>query len=339
MSAGLGSIVGQERVTERLTRALAAGTAHHAYLFDGPEGVGKRTTARAFAMSANCLAPPSPGAACGTCEACRKIAEDLHPDVISFGVFDEEGKVKGQKDRIRKLIGTLAFPPHEGRTRVVIVDPADGIEEEQSNVFLKTLEEPPPRTHFILVTPRAASLRVTIRSRCQRGSFRALSDEEVARVIVQSGEIDNCTKEQVAEAASLAQGSPGRALALLADGDAPRRRELARKLLEAARAHKPSVVLEAAGELGGDRDEAAAIVEQMLIRYHDALLVAEGVDEGRLAGARLDEARWLAKGITPRGLLRGIELLNDATEALDGNMGPALAFEGLLLGLGMAHAA
>src|SRR5262245_16991737 len=128
---GLASILGQEGAVAQLTRAMERGAVHHAYLFEGPDGVGKRLAARALAQALNCDAAPRAG--CGACEPCRKIEGELHPDVKWFPVLPE----KGQTERVRDFLPQLAFPPHEGRRRVVILDPADGLNDTAANVLLK----------------------------------------------------------------------------------------------------------------------------------------------------------------------------------------------------------
>src|SRR5687767_8469187 len=136
----LAAILGQKRVIDILRTAIAARKVHHAYLFEGPVGVGKATCARALAMALNCERDPVDG--CGTCESCAKIEAGLHPDFVIFDMTQ-----KGLTERVRELVGVVGFRPHEGRARVVVMDPADALEGPQgvaqpANVLLKTLEEP-----------------------------------------------------------------------------------------------------------------------------------------------------------------------------------------------------
>lgn len=329
MTAGLASIVGQTRAIEQLRGALARGTLHHAYLFHGPDGVGKHTAARALAQAANC--ETAPGEGCERCDPCRKIAADLHPDIKWFPVLPE----KGQTERVRELISQLGYPPNEARARLVILDPADELNDTAANVLLKTLEEPPSRTHFVLVTARPASLLVTIRSRCQRVVFGPLPDDEIARRLAEGHGVEGFSAQ---DAAALAQGSLGRALELATSEEFPRRRMQVRRLLEAARTRQTTAALTAAAEVAGNRDEAAALLEMMWIAYRDALLVSGGLAEGRVGGARLDEASWLAHGVPASGLLRGLTALTETGVALEGNVNPQLAFEALLFDLGRSGA-
>ena len=325
---GLGDIVGQARAVGRLRGALAAGKPHHAYLFDGPEGVGKRATALAFAQALNC--DPAPGEGCGACDPCRKIAEGLHPDVVAFEVVPE----KGQSERARELLPRLAYPPHEGRARVVLFDPADELNATAANVLLKTLEEPPPRTHFVLITALASSLLVTIRSRCQAVRFQPLSD---AVVIERLQAVHDLDAESAAAAAALAGGSLGRALAHAASEEVTKRRELAARLLAAAAERSPRSIIEVAGELG-DRDEAEATLDLLWLTYRDAVHLAEGQGEGRVAAPRWREAAALARRPTV-ALLAGLRAVEEARGALRGYTSPALTLENLLLRLARLEAA
>ena len=313
----------------RLRSALAQGKAHHAYLFDGPEGIGKRTTAVALAQALNCDARPGEG--CGTCTSCRKIAEGTHPDLVLFRVFNDEGKIKEQTERVRELIGTLGFPPHEGRARVVIVDPAQELNATASNVFLKTLEEPPPGTYFVLVTPAASRLLITIRSRCQRLSFAPIPEAIVADTLIRDHEI---APDAAQSAARLSGGSLGKALELAASEELPKRRERAGRLLAAARTGRAQAALEMAGELSGDREEAMATLEMMWVAYHDAIVGQQGFGDEAVG-----EARRLAAKVGTPALLTGIRAVEEASDALRGYVSPQLAIERLLLQLGQTGAA
>jgi DNA polymerase-3 subunit delta' len=327
---GFASIVGQDRAVTRLRAALAGGKAHHAYLFEGPEGVGKRTTALALAQAWNCESRPGEG--CGACPPCVKIDEGVHPDVVLFGVFNEEGKVKDQSERVRELIAAVGFPPHEGRARVVIVDPAHELNPTAANILLKTLEEPPPGTHFVLCTTASARLLATIRSRCQRVAFSPLPEAVVAeRLVAQCG----VEPAAAAAAAALCGGSLARALHIAQSEELPHRRERVGKLLQAARGGSASQLVEAAGELSGDREEALATLELLWVTYHDAVTGACG------AGASLgpgSEGATLGQAVPVPRLLRGLLAVEEAGDAVRGYVSPQLAVERMLIRLHQAGA-
>jgi DNA polymerase-3 subunit delta' len=190
----------------------------------------------------------------------------------------------------------------------------------------------------VLVTARPASLLVTIRSRCQRVTFAPLGEAVIVERLMGGHGLGEAAAH---DAAALAQGSLGRALALATSEEFPRRRKVVRAMVEAARGGKPTAMLDAAAELGGDREEALAILELLWVTYRDALVVAGGLDAGAaaLGGSRRETAAWLAGSATVPGLLKGLHAIVEAKEAIEGNVSPQLAVEALLLGLGRARAA
>jgi DNA polymerase III delta' subunit len=166
-----------------------------AYLFAGPASCGKHAVGEALARALNCLS--TPGFGCDTCDSCVKIAEGNHPDVRTL---EPEGKLgRISIDTIRKqVIPAMAMPPHEGRARIFLIREATAMAGPAANALLKTLEEPPPRTHFILGTTAPVKLLPTIRSRCQRVNFQALSPELAASMRGEEEEAE--TIRQLADA-------------------------------------------------------------------------------------------------------------------------------------------
>lgn len=155
----------------QLSRTLETGRVAHAYLFCGPAGCGKHTTAIAFAMALNC--DVEPGAGCGRCATCERIAAGIHPDVRTL---EPKGaaKIIPIEDVRSQVVAAVGLPPHEARARVFLIEEATSLLGPAANALLKTLEEPPASTHFILGTTAPDKLLPTIRSRCQKVSFVAL---------------------------------------------------------------------------------------------------------------------------------------------------------------------
>ena len=167
----LGQIRGQDRVVERLRRAMTSERVPHAYLFAGPAGVGKHTTAVALAAAMNC--ERAPGEGCGECATCERIGAGLHPDVVTLERQGASQTVPIEVIRTR-VIPALGMAPHEARARFFLIEEATSLLGPAANALLKTLEEPPARTHFVLATASVGELLPTIRSRCQRVSFQPL---------------------------------------------------------------------------------------------------------------------------------------------------------------------
>lgn len=222
---GFRSVRGHDAALALLRRAVAHGRVASAYLFAGPLGVGKDRAALALAQVMNCPARPDADAdACGECAHCRHIADGQFVDLLvlkrefrdSASARDRESDEPDEKklrmeivvDQIDAIIGRMAFRPHEGGTRWVIVREADRLNQSAANKLLKTLEEPPANTHFVLLSHRPSALLPTIRSRCQVVNFGLLSEADVGAVLADL----ELPPEHVAELLPLAEGSVGRAL-------------------------------------------------------------------------------------------------------------------------------
>jgi DNA polymerase-3 subunit delta' len=159
---------GQERVVGQLRLAIERDRVPHAYLFAGPPGAPMYDTALALAMALSCQTARGEG--CTTCDACAKIAGGIHPDVVTLAREGAAQIVPIESVR-NQVIARMGLPPHEGELRVFIVEEATSMAPPAANALLKTLEEPPARTLFVLCTTAPEQLLPTIRSRCQRVRF------------------------------------------------------------------------------------------------------------------------------------------------------------------------
>ena len=206
-------IVGHRGVTTRIARAIARDTFPPSVILTGPEGVGKRLAAMATAEATNCAEPRTDDAgfaidACGACSVCRRIGRAVFPDVV---VVEPPDSASGAItiDQVRDVVEQVAYRPFEGRRRVVVIDEADLMAAQAQNALLKTLEEPPSASQFILVTARPDVLLDTVRSRCPRLRFGLLADDEIASVLIDRHNIE----PRLARASAASSGgSLGRAL-------------------------------------------------------------------------------------------------------------------------------
>jgi DNA polymerase-3 subunit gamma/tau len=167
-------VVGQEHITSTLRNAIAAGRISHAYLFTGPRGTGKTTTARLLAKAVNCLDPDLTQRPCNKCATCVAITQGRLLDLVELDAASNRGI-----DEIRDLRDKIHFSPGEGKYKVYIIDEVHMLTEPAFNALLKTLEEPPPHAIFVLATTDPQKVPATIVSRCQRFDFRRLTLSEI----------------------------------------------------------------------------------------------------------------------------------------------------------------
>ena len=317
-------VLGQAPAIETLTRALRAGKLHHALRFEGPEGVGKELAALALAQSLVCEGAGPLG--CGECSACRRalrISEQdphvpLHPDVVlverglyppsALGTQSRETAAIGVEQIRRVILARTGFSSHEGRALVFILREAHELTQQAANALLKTLEEPPPRVHFVLLTSRPNRLLDTIRSRTLAVRFGPLPEQVVAGILGARG--------LPADLARHAGGSASAALAL-ADEDAARARA---EFVQAAMTAVDAPDLDAAIAFSGGRPEDRDALRRSLLHLcqHLALEARDHVGS--------DPAR------SERSARRHGAVLS-ALDALERNAQPALALERLVVEL------
>lgn len=209
-----GEILGQERAIQQIRASLDAGRMPHAMVFRGPLGVGKRRTAIALVQALFCREGGG-REGCGKCRTCRRILEDGHPDCIVLARPTGRQRIpiggdETEEGSVRWALAALAWKPFEAPRRVLLVDEAEWLSPEASVALLKTVEEPPPRSHVLLITSRPRGLPATLRSRCQCVRFARLAESDVRSVLdrLDTGRLP------LEPALALAQGSPGRALRL-----------------------------------------------------------------------------------------------------------------------------
>ena len=183
-------VIGQDHIIQTLRNSIVAGRIAHAYLFAGPRGTGKTTTARLLAKAVNCLAEDLALRPCGTCDHCKAIAKGHFLDMIEIDAASNTGV-----DDVRDLRDKINFSPNQGRYKVYIIDEVHMLSKQAFNALLKTLEEPPPHAIFVLATTEVHKIPATVLSRCQRHEFRRIPVAEIVQNLETITEEENIQVE------------------------------------------------------------------------------------------------------------------------------------------------
>jgi DNA polymerase III subunit delta' len=333
------TIVGHSRLLSLLGRVIARDSMPPAVLLAGPPGVGKRLTAVAIAQTINCLQPQSPKGferdACGECAPCRRIARGIHPDVIVVEPGDM-GTIK--IEQLRDVIDRSQYRPFEGRRRVVIIDEADAAGDDAQSALLKTLEEPPSASVFILVSSMPDALLPTVLSRCPRLRFSPLTPNEVVRALVQ----DHGYSEQEARiAAAESDGSIGRALESQSE-DLTEARDAAQRILEETARNSDPVrrinlaraLAEGKGSPAEERNRLAVRLRSLGSLLRDVGIIATRADRAMLANTDLEKPlEDVASSFDAPRSMRAYAAVDRALAALDRNASPKVVADWLLLEL------
>jgi len=340
-------LVGQEHISRTLSRAVTSGQTSHAYLFTGPRGTGKTSTAKILARALNCAEGPTL-TPCGVCDSCRSISDGSSMDVFEIDAASNRGI-----DEIRDLRESVKFAPTEGHYKIYIIDEVHMLTTEAFNALLKTLEEPPERVIFILATTEPHKVPATIQSRCQRYDFHRITVTEIRdRLLYVCKESDIAAEEDALDIiAAQADGGMRDALSILDQCMALAEGTLtAERVQEALGLVGRAWIRRMAGEIAA-RD-AAALIAQLsellqsgrelkqvlaeLAQYFRRLMIAGvggAVSAAELCAGDAEELRMDAAQFTQEEIMSILRRLNETMQELRTSPQPRIAVETLLIGL------
>ncbi|MDJ0598820.1 MAG: DNA polymerase III subunit gamma/tau [Crocosphaera sp.] len=342
-------LVGQEAIATTLSNAIASQRIAPAYLFTGPRGTGKTSSARILAKSLNCLAVEVPTASpCGQCEVCRAIARGSALDVIEIDAASNTGV-----DNIREIIERSQFAPVQCRYKVYVIDECHMLSVAAFNALLKTLEEPPERVIFVLATTDPQRVLPTIISRCQRFDYRRIPLEAMVKHLTEIAQKENIEieTEALTLVAQIANGGLRDAESLLDQlsllsgtitpekvwdlvGAVPERDLLS--LLQAINSNNPEIVIESCRKLM-DRGREPLVVLQNLAGFYLNLLIAKTAptrsDLVAVTSTTWDDLCTEANQWQTETILRGQQKLKESEVQLKNTTQPRLWLEVTLLGL------
>ena len=367
-------LVGQEPAVRILREAVQSGAPGHAYLFVGPQGVGRELAALALAASLNC-----PNGGCGTCDVCARVLRRSHPDVYTIAPEGAQILV----DQVRVVRENAYLSPYEGAVKVFIFEDAHRLNPAASNALLKVLEEPPADVVFVLVTESPDDLLPTVVSRCRRIDFFPLGPAEIERVLVEQHGSD----PTLASWAARTGGDLSTALRFVKDPAAPDRRRAHLDIPGRLVRSGPSEAVRIAAELAEEASQAVAALakgqKEELARhldafgdaratsaarkrmedrhkresrrietevfdsalrdvasfYRDVLLAGAGAPDNTLINVEMAERLRRAAAVAdPAWLVRAIERIEEVRQSLGRNVVALLALEAIFMELGTPRA-
>jgi DNA polymerase III subunit delta' len=314
------SLPWQRALWQPVAAAIRQNRLGHALLLAGPVGIGKQRFALSIAAALWCRSPDAEGQGCGVCADCRQVLSEAHSGFHLLRVEEERRDIS--IDAVRALTEKLQITSHDGRAKVAIIDPADALNTSGINALLKTIEEPSPGSHLLLISERPQALPATLRSRCQRLRFAPPPpDEAQAWLQQQNPSADN---ERMTQALVAARGAPLRALALLENQVLQQQADWARSLLDlAAGRAEPVPVAASIGDIN-----AAAFIH-WLYGWLAQLLALRSVN-----GVEPDDnaQQSLARRLGPALLDRYIAEVQESLCRVLSNANKVLLLESLLIG-------
>jgi DNA polymerase III subunit delta' len=335
--------LGQPKSVDLLQRAERLGTISHAYIMTGPARTGKMTLALDLAMKLNCLGAPEIRP-CGQCSACTKIADGKHCDVQ---IIDLNQNLDPDDNKEKKLIGigqindvlhSANLPPFEGRHRLYIINEAGNLSLDAANRLLKTLEEPPAKVTFILLTANLSLIPATVVSRCQKISLVRMKAEEIEQVLKGKWQVEG---EKARLLARLSHGSLGWAIEAARDNrQMEERQEAIGKLLNIIKggySDRFATAGQMALQFSKKRETIYATLESWIDWWRDILLVKTGCQRDIVNIDHVADFGEVAGNLTLFQIKESLEKVRAALQQLKINVNPRLVMEALMLNMAVMN--
>lgn len=320
---GLGDVLGQEMAVKQLQGAVINKRISHAYLFAGPPGVGKFLAAKEMAKVLNCENQQL-GDACELCPSCQKNNSNSHPQVHYIAPSGSTIKI----NQIRELQEKIKYKAFDGFYQIVVIEQADAITQQGANSILKTLEEPPPETVFILITNQAIGMMPTILSRCQLIRFTGLASQVLEQILLKR----QVGSSQAKMAGALAKGNAALAIELCENEDLNYWRELAIEVADMLHAKNILQVLNKLDDIVYPKLPVVKLLDLLLLWYRDIIIWQETENRELLLN---EDKLYLIKGDDnpiPQ-ILDMIEQITRCKQEIESNTNEKAALESLLVQL------
>jgi DNA polymerase-3 subunit delta' len=328
-------VFGQDIALGHLVTAFEKDSLHHAYLFSGPQQIGKKLMAINLAQALNCESENAP---CGDCDSCRRIESLIHADVclIDMQSFDDEPDNRKviKTEEIKDIQPFIHLPPFEGKMKVIIIDGVEMFSAHAANRLLKNLEEPPLKVTFILLAEVKESVLPTILSRCQHIEFKRTPYDKLASWLCEQEEVELSTAKLVSH---LSGGRPGWALSALKQDDFLssyiEQRDRLLHLFNADRSERFGYAEKMAVKFSSDRFLVMDELKCWKTLARDVLFMKYGLEDKIINCDALDKLHELAERCHPSNISNILGAIEETEYQLHRNVSPRLALESLMLGL------
>ncbi len=329
------SILGQSQPKKILTNALQNNSVAHAYLFYGPDSVGKKMLAITLAKALNCK-NNGPLDSCDECDSCEKIDRGIHPDFFYLEPTKttptaREAVIK--IETIRELQKKLSYMPYEGKTKVVVINSAELMNTQAMNSFLKTLEEPPSSTVLILISANPSRLLPTLISRCQGVQFHRLSSSDI-RTIILSQPLEDGEPLSEPETDFRVQRSQGSVRRALSEdiAEVENLREQLLEVLEKISFDRMDIVFSFAKAWAKNTEQLQAVLDELLGLIRDLALYRSGCSQTDIQNRDLSGRMIpIAQTCSPKGWADRFTAVRNTQIALSGNANAQLFLENMLI--------